>query len=134
MEKNKLLIAIISVVIIVAALAGFFCTRGKRDIPGIWESDIFTNRSTGKQGQNILIITSSGRGCSISIDPSSASVNNVKFGTFKIESFRAVFQEDGTTGIFTDYDYNPITNHLSCGDRTYSKTDKYQELYDMFIK
>ena len=147
-KKSKKPIIIISsiIVVVLVALTVFFCTRGTREIVGVWESDVFTLRSSGKVAQNILVITDSGKGAEITIYLESGKIKEVDTGRFDIKAFSCDFYDDddkhsyyhGSGDKWTDYydgctgfKYNPITNQITSGDRTYNKTDKYQELLDI---
>lgn len=128
---KKRIIIILTCVVVLGTAALFFCTRGYREIPGVWESDVFTFRDSNRQGQNILVITESGYGCSMTILLSEESIYKSKIGYFDISAFSANFQEKGIDGIETSYHYNPLTNHIKSGERIYKKSNEYGELYDL---
>lgn len=144
--KNKRLKIIISsvIVVVLVALTVFFCTRGSRDIVGVWESDVFIIK--GVKVQEILVINDSGEGAAITIDLNTGSAYDIDTGRFDIKAFSCNFYDDsdkrkspvGSGTKWTDYyegdtvfNYNPITNHITSGERVYSKTDKYQSLLNL---
>ena len=145
MKSKKFWIVFSVVIIIIAGLSIFFCTRGTREIPGIWVSDTYIDRTNGKQGQIVLVISDSGKGEEIIFKE--GAIEKATKGKYDIKAFSADFYADedyrsynpysssnnnnwtSHYSVSTGYHYNPITNQITSGQRTYSKTDANRYLY-----
>lgn len=119
-NKKVLLIIPVAAVVMIGLIIGaiFLLTRGKNEIYAKWVSDVYHHSKYDCDVKNTLVILPDGSTVVTVVRAEANIVLDTKYGYSEVSNFKVKFttpSEDGTT----IYHYNPITNRIKSGIRTY---------------